>query len=112
MSAAKLTRRSVHFRRGKSGKVLYLVMAGASTSARATEPVRPSRTGSVALADVLAPAITRYNTFPLFPRRKCTDRLVNFAADIFLGKPCLLVAHHTDFADGGQALVELIAAIR
>src|SRR3989442_1407006 len=71
-----------------------------------------SRAGAVALADVLEPAITRYNAFPLFPRRKCSDRLVNFAADIFVGKPCLLVAHHTDFADGGQALIELIAAIR
>jgi len=66
----------------------------------------------VALADVLAPAITRYNAFPLFTRRKCRDSLVNFAADIFVGKPCLLVAHHTDFADGGQALIDLIATIR
>src|SRR5256712_7784200 len=71
-----------------------------------------SRAGAVALADVLAPAITRYNAFPLFPRRKCSDRLVNFAADIFVGKPCLLVAHHTDFADGGRGLVDLITAIR
>src|SRR2546426_796913 len=71
-----------------------------------------NRASAVVLADVLAPAITRYNTFPLFPRRKCSDHLVNFAADIFVGKPCLLVAHHTDFADGGQTLVELITAIR
>jgi hypothetical protein len=66
----------------------------------------------VTLADVLAPAVTRYNAFPLFPRRKCTDHLVNFAADIFVGKPCLLVAHHTDFANGGEPLLELIAAIQ
>jgi hypothetical protein len=71
-----------------------------------------NRTSAVALADVLAPAITRYNAFPLFPRRKCSDHLVNFAADIFVGKPCLLVAHHADFACGGQPLLELIAGIR
>jgi len=45
------------------------------------------------LADLLAPAVSRYGDFPLFMRRY-PGNLADFAFDLFLGKPALLVEHH------------------
>lgn len=66
---------------------------------------------SVTLGDIIAPAIMRYGGLALFPRRKCSDHIANFAADIFLGRPVLLVTHHTDFVDGDRAVLDLMGAI-
>lgn len=56
-----------------------------------TEPLR--------VRDLLSPAITRYSGFPLFIRRypKC---IAEFALDLFLGKPALIVEHHDYFRNG------------
>ena len=52
-----------------------------------------------------------YGGFPIFTRRYTFHGLENFAFDLLLGKPCLIVAHHDIFEDGGAALVELIEKI-
>ena len=52
----------------------------------------------VTIKDMLQPAITCYGSIPLFLRRKISDGIGNFAFDLFLGKPCLFVAHHDDFS--------------
>lgn len=49
-----------------------------------------------------------YGDFPIFTRRYAFHGLENFAFDLLLGKPCLIVAHHDSFKDGGAALVEFI----
>ena len=49
--------------------------------------------------DLLAPAITRYWSFPLFVRRY-PNCIAEFALDLFLGKPALMVEHHDYFRDG------------
>jgi hypothetical protein len=60
------------------------------------------------IADLWEIALDRYGTFPIFTRRYFTHGLENFAFDILLGKPCLLVAHHKEFKDDARELVEFI----
>lgn len=54
------------------------------------------------------PAITKYSGFPIFTRRYIELGLENVAFDAFLGKPCLLVAHHDVFKDGASNLVGFV----
>ena len=51
--------------------------------------------------DLLSPAITRYSGFPLFIRRY-PNCIAEFALDLFLGKPALIVEHHDCFRNGYQ----------
>ncbi|HXF52625.1 MAG TPA: hypothetical protein VNK52_00740 [Hyphomicrobiaceae bacterium] len=60
------------------------------------------------IADFLRPAITRFFGFPLFQRRY-PRRLVDFAYDMFIGRPVLLVQHQDDFRDGYRKLEEFVA---
>lgn len=60
------------------------------------------------IADLWDIAINRYGSFPIFTRRYLTHGIENFAFDIFLGKPCLIVAHHDAFKDNASKLVDLI----
>jgi hypothetical protein len=58
---------------------------------------------SLTIADLLCPAITKFHGFPLFQRRY-PQRLIDFAFDVFLGRPVLLVQHQDDFRDGYDRL--------
>jgi len=62
------------------------------------------------IADFLAPAISKYGNFPLFMRRY-PGTAADFAFDLFLGKPALLVAHHNDFKNGYDKIQECAAQI-
>jgi hypothetical protein len=48
---------------------------------------------------------------PLFTRRYPHLGLENFAFDILLGKPCLIVEHHVFFRDGATRVGEFIDAL-
>jgi hypothetical protein len=63
------------------------------------------------IRDVWDLAIMTYGDFPIFTRRYPFHGLENFAFDLLLGKPCLIVTHHDFFKDGGVALLELIKKI-
>ena len=63
------------------------------------------------IKDVWDVAIMTYGDFPIFTRRYPFHGLENFAFDLLLGKPCLIVTHHEFFKDGCAALVELIRKI-
>ena len=62
------------------------------------------------VGDFLRPAVTRYNGFPIFQRRypRC---LFDFAFDLFLGRPALLVEHHEYFRNGCRTLEEFVAEL-
>lgn len=64
------------------------------------------------ISDVWDVAIMTYGGFPIFTRRYPFHGLENFAFDLLLGKPCLIVAHHDLFEDGGMALIDLIKRIQ
>lgn len=60
------------------------------------------------IADLWQVAIMKYGDFPIFTRRYLTHGIENFAFDALLGKPCLVVAHHDVFKDGGRELAEFV----
>jgi hypothetical protein len=74
----------------------------------------PADSPSVAtqIRDVWDVAIMRYGDFPIFTRRYPHHGLENFAFDLLLGKPCLIVSHHDFFKDGCAELIELIEKLR
>jgi hypothetical protein len=61
--------------------------------------------------ELLRLAITSYSGFPLFLRRKPDEPLENFALDLLLGKPCLVVTHHDFFRDKYAAFQSLVASL-
>lgn len=63
------------------------------------------------IRDVWDVAIMAYGDFPIFTRRYPSHGLENFAFDLLLGKPCLIVTHQDFFKDGGAGLIELIGKI-
>jgi hypothetical protein len=58
------------------------------------------------VAEFLRPAI-QFHGFPVF-KRHYPRRLIDFAFDLFLGKPALAVEHHAYFHDGGASLERLV----
>jgi len=74
-------------------------------------PYPVDKEGSVTLADLLPPAVTRFPGVPLFLRRSPAD-VAELACDLFLGKPALMVEHHGYFRDGYEALARLIRTVR
>jgi len=60
------------------------------------------------ISDVWDVAIMRYGSFPIFTRRYAHHGLENFAFDLLLGKPCLIVSHHEFFKGNCAELMELI----
>ena len=62
------------------------------------------------IADFLRPAIMKFHGFPIFQRRY-PRRLIDFAFDIFLWKPALIVQHHDDFRGGYRPFEEFVAGL-
>jgi len=60
------------------------------------------------IRDVWDVAIMTYGDFPIFTRRYPWHGLENFAFDLLLGKPCLIVTHQDFFKDAGKQLIQLI----
>jgi hypothetical protein len=65
----------------------------------------------IRVGDFLWPAVTGFNGFPIFQRRYPRNTF-EFAFDLFLGKPALLVEHHEFFRDGFRAIEEAVAALQ
>jgi hypothetical protein len=61
--------------------------------------------------ELLKPAITSFGGFPLFMRRAAEEPLANFALDLMLGKPCLVVTHHQYFEHGLAPLESMVASL-
>jgi hypothetical protein len=72
-----------------------------------TVPVDPDG-ARTRIRDVWDVAIMAYSGFPVFTRRYAFHGLENFAFDLLLGKPCLIVSHHDFFKDDGAVVIEFI----
>jgi len=59
------------------------------------------------LRELMGVAVTKFSNFPLFVRRY-PNQLADLAFDLFLGKPALLVEHHSFFRDGYGPLVDVV----
>ena len=66
------------------------------------------RAPSTPVRELWQAAMTHYSGFPIFTRRYMSHGLENFAFDSFLGKPCLLVAHHEVFKNEGRELTAFV----
>ncbi len=53
------------------------------------------------------PATTIYHDFPLFLRRHPKDKF-NFVQDIALGRPIIIVAHHSTFRNGYKVITDIV----
>lgn len=60
--------------------------------------------------DLLSPALTRHSSLPLFIRRY-PRQVAEFAMDLFLGKPVLMVEHHEYFRRGYGQIESFVAEI-
>lgn len=65
----------------------------------------------VRAGQLLKPAITSYSGFPLFQRRPAESQIADFALDLLLGKPPLVVAHHDYFQNGMEPLISLVQSL-
>lgn len=83
----------------------YLAAVNSSAS-----PENAASDRSLALADFLQPAVTRYGGFPIFLRRYPAG-FEQFAFDLFFGRPALVVEHHGYLKDGGGRLAGFIAGL-
>jgi hypothetical protein len=63
------------------------------------------------VGDLFGQAIMKYASFPLFTRRYLSHGVENFAFDGLLGKPCLIAAHHDDFAGDARILLHVITKL-
>ena len=78
-----------------------------NTEITSSDPQPPS----IRVSDYWNVAVMNYCNFPLFTRRYPSQGVVNFAFDILLGKPCLIVVHHDDCREHGRPLAEFIDAL-
>lgn len=63
---------------------------------------------ALTIADYWDLAVMNYSEFPIFTRRYPAAGVENFAFDILLGKPCIIVVHHNDCHDECRHLVQFI----
>jgi hypothetical protein len=64
----------------------------------------------IRVGDLLRPAMTRYNGFPVFLRHYPRG-IFDFAFDLFVGKPALLVEHHPFFREGYEAVEAVVTQL-
>ena len=67
---------------------------------------------STRIRDVWDVAIMKYGDFAIFTRRYAHHGIENFAFDLLLGKPCLIVAHHEFFRDGNASMIRLLEGLQ
>lgn len=79
-------------------------LAAVNTEIHSTDPPPTP----VKVSDVWDVAVMHYDNFPIFTRRYPAQGVENFAFDILLGKPCLIVIHHDYFCDQGVGLIKLV----
>jgi hypothetical protein len=80
-------------------------LAAVNTSLCASDMVRP-----LTLGEIVDVAVTRFGQMPLFVRHYPRD-VAEFAFDLFLGKPALLVEHHGYFRNGYEELRTFVSQV-
>jgi hypothetical protein len=65
----------------------------------------------IRISDVWDIAVMRYGDFPVFTRRDPSEGIENFAFDILLGKPCIVVIHHDFCRNRYKYLLDFINAL-
>ena len=63
---------------------------------------------TIKIEDYWKVGVLNYSEFPIFTRRYASAGIENFAFDILLGKPCLVVAHHNDCHDDCRHIADFM----
>jgi hypothetical protein len=63
---------------------------------------------TIKIEDYWQVGVLNYSEFPIFTRRYASAGIENFAFDILLGKPCLVVAHHNDCHDDCRHIADFM----
>jgi len=63
---------------------------------------------TITVGDYWDMAVMNYSDFPIFTRRYPWAGVENFAFDILLGKPCIVVVHHNDCHDHCRYVAEFM----
>jgi hypothetical protein len=87
-----------------SGEAMRALRASEMLAAVNTELLDCQTGEGVKGGELLKPAIMSFGGFPLFMRRPAEETAANFALDLILGKPCLIVTHHQYFENGLNSL--------
>ncbi len=69
---------------------------------------RPPIERAITIGDYWSVAVMRYSDFPIFTRRYPRAGVENFAFDILVGKPCIVVVHHGDCQGEFQSIADLV----
>jgi hypothetical protein len=88
--------------------ILELKRAGFDAIVNTEVHSNPPRERELTISDVWDVAIMSYDDFPIYTRRYPAQGIENFAFDLLLGKPCLVVIHHDFCSDGYARLGRLI----
>jgi hypothetical protein len=94
-----------------SSEAMRALRASEMLAAVNTELIDCQTGRGVSGQELLQPAITSLGGFPLFMRRPAEEDLANFALDLILGKPCLIVTHHQYFEHGVKPLQSALASL-
>jgi len=78
--------------------------AAVNTEVLSSDLPRPS----ITVSDVWDVGVMKYANFAIFTRRYPSQGVENFAFDILLGKPCIVVVHHDYCQDNCALLVQII----
>jgi hypothetical protein len=68
----------------------------------------PRCSQKLTISDVWDVATMAYEDFPVYTRRYPSQGIENFAFDLLLGKPCVIVIHHDFCKDGYAQLIHFI----
>jgi hypothetical protein len=94
-----------------SSKAMSILKQSNYTAAVNTEVVSVPADQTVTIADVWDAAVMNYGDFPIFTRRYPAQGVENFAFDVLLGKPCLVVIHHQNCRNHLKELGEFIDSL-
>lgn len=93
------------------GAILELKRAGLHAVVNTEVHSSPPRERRLRISDVWDIAVMPYGDFPIYTRRYPAQGIENFAFDLLLGKPCLVVIHHDFCSDGYARLAQFIGQL-
>jgi hypothetical protein len=91
--------------------ILELKRAGFDAVVNTEAHSNPPPAKELRISDVWDTAVMNYSDFPVYTRRYPIQGIENFAFDLLLGKPCLVVIHHDFCSDDCARLSHFIVQL-